>query len=220
MTAIEGRNWIYTIIDKLVLDGFNICRKNIQVIKFIDDNDCCGYMMFSDVDKYELAININLLRDSKLNFFNCVVYHELAHIIQYNEAVSNKLIKYNKEDNTIDIICDDVGYADSVVFDNFHHTSFWQSIVNEFNDRYKLVPKVKAFLPQDELDTFLKEIFMTNRKRTNDPLLEPVISGLTMDDMMNRDVKPEYQIKDLDEDNLINEDYIVKHDYRKLLGEK
>lgn len=61
---------------------------------------------------------------------------------------------------------------------------------------------------------------MTSRKRTNDPLLEPVISGLTMDDMMNRDVKPEYQIKDLDGDNLINEDYTVKHDYRELLDEK
>lgn len=65
-----------------------------------------------------------------------------------------------------------------------------------------------------------RDIKMTSRKRTNDPLLEPVISGLTMDDMMNRDVKPEYQIKDLDGDNLINEDYTVKHDYRELLDEK
>lgn len=78
-------------------------------------------MIYTEV--YRLGINKRLLKDGKLNYLKCVIYHELAHIIQYNEAVSRGIIKYNALEDCIDILSEDATVADDLVFDNFHHTA-------------------------------------------------------------------------------------------------
>ena len=79
-------------------------------------------MIYTEV--YKLGINKRLLKDGKLNYLKCAIYHELAHIIQYNEAVSRGIIKYNALEDCIDILSENATVADDLVFDNFHHTAF------------------------------------------------------------------------------------------------
>lgn len=194
MSEINYKSLIADLVNNLISAGFNIELSNISIINLTESRDFCGSVIFVDENKYKLTINRKLLKENKLNYLKCVLYHELAHIIQYNEAVARGLIRYNKEGNYIDIICEDSDLVDSLVFDNFHHTNFWQEIVDKINSLYNPIPKVVAYLAPVDLDKFLEGFFMDKRKRPNDPVVDYTISGLTLDDMMKYDVKPEYRI--------------------------
>lgn len=210
MSENEYKELVYSLIDQLAIDGFNITRDNIGKFEFISGNDSCGYTLFMTPTSYILAINKKLLNSDKLNFLKCTIYHELAHIIQHNEAVKNNIIKYNQADDIIEIICDNVYFADNLVFDNGRHTKFWFDIIKNLNTRYNIVPKITAYLSTEELERFLEEFFMNEKTRPNTPHIDYTISGLTIDDMMKYNVKSEYK------DTKINEDYVPQHEYRDL----
>ena len=90
MTEAYGKQLVFELVNNLIKNNFNIKKSNIGdiYIDFIEREGVCSYTVFMDTEVYKLGINKRLLKDGKLNYLKCAIYHELAHIIQYNEAVS------------------------------------------------------------------------------------------------------------------------------------
>lgn len=210
MTELEAINFINNIIKTLNKDGFLISLNDIAKITFAE-TDGAGGMTLAERRVYNLIFNNKLLQENKLPFLQCTIYHELAHVIQYNEAFDAKIIEFDEASNEIYSITINNELAINTIFGYSDHTLLWENIVKELNNRYNIRPPVVAYLSQADLQQFLEEFFMPNTLRKKAAHIDYTINGLTIDDMMRYNVK-----QDNTESGQVNEGYIVKHAYRDL----
>ncbi len=113
---------------------------------------------------------------------NCAIYHELIHAIQYNEAFSANIIRYNKVSDTIECITQNQELFYNVVYGFDDHTLFWYDMAKEISLKYNLMPKVTAYLSDEDLEKFLTEMFETKLIKKN-MHIDRTVGGLTLDEI-------------------------------------
>ena len=107
-------------VKKLSNNGFSINEHNVISCSFKPLSKDIGHFGVLDKFKYEIAISDRLARLKKLDFLKAALYHELAHVIQYNESFTAGFIVYNNG-----VIKSAEGkkiQANNAIFANFGHT--------------------------------------------------------------------------------------------------
>ena len=77
--------------------GFNIKPEDISKCELFNHDNDIGSTKVLGEHKFQLNINQQLCRENKTEFRKSLIYHELAHMIQYNEAFAQKVIVHNDE---------------------------------------------------------------------------------------------------------------------------
>lgn len=80
-------NFVKNAIKKLASKGFSINEHNVISCSFKPLGRAVGHFSILDKFKYKIVINDRLARLKKLDFLKTALYHELAHVMQYNEAL-------------------------------------------------------------------------------------------------------------------------------------
>lgn len=177
-----GISVFYNILAQLHTDGFNISRENINSVEFKDIAKDVGHFWLEDTKLYNFTFNSALLKPNKLRYLSCAIYHELIHAIQYNEAFLTNIIRYNKVADTIECITQNQDLFYNVVYGFDDHTLFWYDMAKKVNTKYNLIPKVTAYLSNEDLENFLMEMFEKKLTKKN-MHIDRTVGGLTLDEI-------------------------------------
>lgn len=118
----EALATIEECVDQLKNNNFNIKLSDIDKVNFFDSNYDLGECQVVGAKKYVLKLNNKLLYEHKIDYFKCAIYHELAHIIQYNEAFDYQIIAYDEAHNEVYSITSNKNLANSTIFEGDGHT--------------------------------------------------------------------------------------------------
>lgn len=184
--------------------GFNIKPEDIiECLLFSSDEDI-GFIRILGERKYQLNINQQLSKENKTDFRKSVIYHELAHIIQHNEAFDQNAITYSTEFKCAEALPGKEAIAYGAVFENNGHTAFWKDIVKEIQARISLKTPITAYADELTIEKMLEELFVREAKNYIDENgyfvhVDYVIGGLTMKDIEKYSDKVPTRIEDLRE---------------------
>ena len=226
LSISEALDTIEDCINQLKNNNFNIRLQDINKVDFFDNNYELGECQVVGTKKYVLKLNKKLLYKHKMDYFKCVIYHELAHVIQYNEAYDYHIIAYDEAHDEIYSITSNKNLANNTIFDGDGHTQLWLTIVKEINRLLKLDPRIRAYVSKDYLDKFLEETIMKPLYRKSSLHIDREISGFTvadLDDDSDDIGESSDSQEQLDFDKLrkyftdTDPNYVPDHSYRKLL---
>lgn len=193
---------------KLKLFGCNIDLLDINICKFEALDRTIGCVKIKTKHSYNISFNEKLQQDSKLDFLLCAIYHELCHIIQFNEAFDNNIIDFNEKTQEFIYKTENVDLLVNTVFGNCYHTVLWIDTAKQINNLVQLKVPIKDYLSEKELNKFLEEFFMKIPKRIKAPIIikDDIISGFTMDDIENnlykfKSVEPKEKQTTMDHDS-------------------
>lgn len=208
MASIMTTNDMLTLSRKFAQNlnnyGFNIKPEDIIKCKFFDSAEDIGSMKVLGEHKFQLNVNQQLCKENKTEFRKSLIYHELAHMIQYNEAFAQKVIKYDEElGNTVAVPGKDA-IAYGAVYDNFEHTAFWKDLVKEIQARIQFSVPITAYADELTIEKMLEELFVKEAKTYIDEKghlvhVDYVIGGLTLKDIEEYSDKIPTRIEDLRE---------------------
>lgn len=193
--------------------GCNIKIADLKTIKFADIGKDIANTNIVNKHSYNLVFNEKLNADKKYKFLICAIYHELCHIIQFNEVFDANLLDFDTENNEFVILTDNQDLITNTIFSNNYHTPLWYDIVKQVNNALRLDPPLKDYLTKIELDKFLEEFFMKIPKRIKGPIIitDTLVSGLTIDDLDN------YSFVETKSDLNETNNKEIDHSYRKWL---
>lgn len=221
LNEIELNQLVTEAINLLQKNNFNIKISDIVSTKFFDIGRTLGKLEIDGSHRYKLILNNKLARKKKLNFILCVIYHELCHAIQFNEAFDFNIIKYIVADKKVISNTPNKTLAINTIFGENYHTKLWDDIANDINAVVSSAIPIKAFVSDKELNTFLEAIFMKETKiaaafEMPAVVTDDIISGFTIETV------EQYNLKNL-EPKLQEHTATAlkpKHNYRKWLEDK
>lgn len=184
--------------------GFNITPENIAECRLFDNSSDIGSMKVLGEHKFQLNVNQQLCKENKTEFRKSLIYHELAHMIQYNEAFAQKVIKYDEKlGNTVAVPGKDA-IAYGAVYDNFGHTAFWKDLVKEIQAKIQFSVPITAYADELTIEKMLEELFVREAKNYVDEKghfvhVDYVVGGLTLSDMAKYSDKVPVRLEDLRE---------------------
>ena len=184
--------------------GFNIKPEDISKCELFDHNNDIGSTKVLGEHKFQLNINKQLCKENKTEFRKSLIYHELAHMIQYNEAFAQKVIAYNDEfGNTVPLPGKEA-IAYGAVYDNFGHTAFWKDLVKEIQTKVQFTVPITAYADEQTIEKMLEELFVREAKTYINEEghlvhVDYVIGGLTLADMIKYSDKVPVRTEDLRE---------------------
>ena len=208
MASIMTTNDMLTLSQKFAQNlnnyGFNIKPEDIIECKFFDSAEDIGFTRVLGEHSFQLNINQQLCKENKTEFRKSLIYHELAHMIQYNEAFAQKVIRYDEElGNTVAVPSKDA-IAYGAVYDNFGHTAFWRDIVKDIQVRVQFKVPITAYADELTIEKMLEELFVKEAKTYIDEKghlvhVDYVIGGLTLKVIEEYSDKIPTRIEDLRE---------------------
>ena len=218
LTDNELKRLVFEAIITLQNNNFNIQSTNLKDVYFSNLGEIVGKVDILDKNEYEIVLNRKLANDTKIDFLLCAIYHELCHIIQFNEAFDNDIIDFNKKAQSILNISINETLLKNTIFDFAFHSQLWEDIAKEINSKIKLTVPVKAFLSSVELNSFLEDFYMKNKPIFTAPatIIDYTISGLTINDIENFTGKS----KNSNINEQLVTDVALKHEYKKWLKEE
>lgn len=226
LSISEALGIIEDCVNQLKNNNFNIKLSDIDKIDFFDNNYELGECRVVGTKKYVLKLNKKLLYEHKIDYFKCVIYHELAHVIQYNEAYDYQIIAYDEVHDEVYSITSNKNLANNTIFDGDGHTQLWLTIAKEINHLLKLDPRIRAYVSKDYLDKFLEETIMKPLYRKSSLHIDREISGFTaadLDDDLDNIAESSDSQERRDFDKIrkyfieTDPNYVPDHSYRKLL---
>jgi hypothetical protein len=184
--------------------GFNIKPEDIIECKFFDSAEDIGFTRVLGEHNFQLNINQQLRKENKTEFRKSLIYHELAHMIQYNEAFAQKVIICNDEFGNTEALPGKEAIAYGAVYDNFGHTAFWRDIVKGIQARIQFKVPITAYADELTIEKMLEELFVKEAKTYIDEKghlvhVDYVIGGLTLKDIEEYSDKIPTRIEDLRE---------------------
>ena len=184
--------------------GFNVKSDDIVECKLFDDTRQIGYTEILGAHKFCLHINKKLCKENKTEFRKNVIYHELAHIIQYNEAFDQKVIKRNEQFGNTEPLPGKEALAHKVVYDNIGHTIFWRDLVKEIQARIQFALPIVDFANEFTIEKMLEELFVREAENyINEDghfvHVDYVIGGLSLADIEKYSDKVPVRTEDLRE---------------------
>jgi hypothetical protein len=184
--------------------GFNIKPEDIVECKFFDSAEDIGFTRVLGEHSFQLNINQQLSKENKTEFRKSLIYHELAHMIQYNEAFTQKVIICNNEFGNTEALPGKEAIAYGAVYDNFGHTAFWRDIVKDIQARIQFKVPITAYADELTIEKMLEELFVKEAKTYIDEKghlvhVDYVIGGLTLKDIEEYSDKIPTRLEDLRE---------------------
>ena len=203
-------------IIKLKTLGCNIDLADLKTCNFEAMGKTLGYVKIKAKHSYVVCFNEKLSQDSKIDFLLCAIYHELCHVIQFNEAFDNDIVDFDETTGEFIYKTENADLLINTVFGNCYHTSLWADTAKQINKLIPLKIQVKDYLSDEEISRFLEEIMLMKiPKRIKAPIIikDDVISGFTIDDIENNIYK-------FNPPEDIDNEAVMDHDsYRKWLKE-
>ena len=204
MTANDMLDFSKALARKLGKLDFSIEPENIVSCKLFNSDDTLGYTEVLDVHKFQLNVNKRLCKENKTDFRLNVVYHELAHIIQYNEAFAYGAIKINNQFKNTEAAPGYEQLAYNIIYYSDGHTMLWQDIVKDIQAKVGLTVPIISYADRQLTQKMLEELFMREAKNyiNEDGYFTHVdysISGFTVADIDNYSDKTPTNVEDLRE---------------------
>lgn len=204
MNAKDMLDFSRTLARKLSKLDFSIQPENIVSCELFSSDDTLGYTEVLDVHKFRLNINKRLCKENKTDFRLNVVYHELAHIIQYNEAFAFGVIKINKQFKNTEAVPGYEQLANNIIYHKDGHTMLWKDIVKDIQAKVSLAVPIISYADRQLIQKMLEELFMREAKNyiNEDGYFTHVdyaISGFTVADIDRYSDKIPTRIEDLRE---------------------
>lgn len=184
--------------------GFNIESNDIIACELFNDTRDIGYTEILGAHKFRLYINQKLTKENKTEFRKNVIYHELAHMIQYNEAFDQGIIKRNEQYGNTEPLPGKETIAYNAIYDNEGHTVYWKDLVKEIQARIQFAVPITSFASELTIEKMLEELFVREaRNYINEEghfvHVDYVIGGLTLADMEKYSDKIPVRVEDLRE---------------------
>ena len=184
--------------------GFNVDHNDIIGCELLDRNDTIGYAEVLGAHKFMLYVNKQLCKEGKTEYQKTLLYHELAHMIQYNEAFDQKVIIRDELDGHTEPLPGKATLAHNLVYDNLGHTPFWEDIVKDINMHVQFAVPITAYASKLTIEKMLEELFVKEARtyinsKGNLVHEDYVIGGLTLADMINYSDKIPVRTEDLRE---------------------
>lgn len=191
--------------------GFSIQPKNIISCELFDSINTLGYTEVLDKHKYCIHFNKKLCKEGKDEYRKNVIYHELAHIIQYNETFAIGAIIMDRELGGTKAVLGKENIAINAAYYNDGHTMLWRQLVKEIQEKIDFIIPIKEYADAKTLEKMLEELFVrTARNYINEKgnfvHVDYSISGLTVADIDKYSDKKPIRIEDLCE-ALAKEDF-------------
>ena len=204
MTANDMLNFSRTLARKLNNFGFSLQPEHIVSCKLFSSDDTLGYTEILGEHKFRLNINKRLCKENKTDFRLNVVYHELAHMVQYNEAFIFGVIKFNKQFNSTEPVPGHEQLANNIIYYSDGHTKLWQDIVKDIQAKVELKIPIIPYTNTQLIQKMLEELFMREAKNYINEEgyfthVDYAISGLTVTDIDKYSDKIPTRIEDLRE---------------------
>lgn len=121
---INIKELIYTCIDTLKNLGCNINKSDIEAIVYEDLNKDVGNLIVLNKHKYTIKLHSKLQEKNKYKFLICAIYHELCHIIQFNEVFDANILDFDAAINEFVCLTDNQNLLINTIFSNKYHTVF------------------------------------------------------------------------------------------------
>ena len=184
--------------------GFNLEPTDITECKLFSDTRQIGYTEILGAHKFCLYLNTKLCKENKTEFRKNVIYHELAHMIQYNEAFDQGVIMRNEPYGNTEPLPGKEVLANKVVYDNTGHTIFWKDLVKAIQARIQFAVPITDFASELTIEKMLEELFVREaenyvNENGNFVHVDYVIGGLSLVDMEKYSDKVPVRIEDLRE---------------------
>ena len=193
-----------TFAKKLNSYGFNINHNDIVGCELLDSDDNIGYAEVLGAHKFQLHVNKQLCKEGKTEYQKTLLYHELAHIIQYNEAFDQKVIRRDELNGNTEPLPGKEQLAYNLVYDNLGHTAFWEDIVKDIGIHVQFAVPITAYASKVTIEKMLEELFVKEARtyinnKGNLVHEDYVIGGLTLADMIKYSDKVPVRTEDLRE---------------------
>ena len=204
MTANDMLNFSRALARKLNNFGFSLQPEHIVSCELFNSDDTIGYTEILGEHKFRLNINKRLCKENKTDFRLNVVYHELAHMIQYNEAFIFGVIKFNKQFNNTEPVPGHEQLANNIIYYSDGHTKLWQDIVKDIQAKVGLKVPIIPYANTQLIQKMLEELFMREAKNYINEEgyfthVDYAISGFTVTDIDKYSDKIPTRIEDLRE---------------------
>lgn len=204
MTAKDMLNFSRILARKLSKFDFSIQPEHIISCELFSSDSTLGYTEVLGEHKFRLNINKRLCKENKTDFRLNVVYHELAHMIQYNEAFVFGAIKFNKQFKNTEAVPGYEQLADNIIYFDDGHTRLWRDIVKDIHAKVDLVLPIVAYANNQLIQKMLEELFMREAKNYINEEgyfthVDYAISGFTVADIDKYSDKVPTRIEDLRE---------------------
>lgn len=204
------KDFAINCIKKLKQIGCNIVADDLTFIDYFSSDTELGLLTILGKHKYKISINSKLAKQEKQNLFLSTLYHELCHIIQFNEAFDNNIIDFNSETKEIICISQNENLLINIIFgiDGSYHSDYWLQLAKEINQLLEINPPIVAWLNKKDLELFLKETFMKipNKLKTPLTIVDRIISDISIEELDNYDFSASQQ--EISEETLINKKVI------------
>jgi hypothetical protein len=204
MTAEDMLQLSKTLARKLSKIDFNIQPEHITDCRLFSSSTDLGYTEVLGVNKFRLNINKKLGKENKTDFRLNVLYHELAHIIQYNEAFAFGAIRFNQQFKNTEAVSGFERLADNIIYYDNGHTMLWRDIVKDLHTKVNLVLPIVPYANKHLIQKMLEELFMREAKNYINEEgyfthVDYAIGGLTVADIDKYSDKVPTRIEDLRE---------------------
>lgn len=183
---------------------FSIQPDNIVSCELFSGTDTFGYTEVLDKHKFCLYLNSKLCKEGKDEYRKNVIYHELAHMIQYNEAFVFGAITINKELGCTEPVEGKENIAHNAVYYNDGHTMLWRQLVKEIQAKIDFIIPITEFADKQTIEKMLEEFFVRAARnyineKGHSVHVDYSVSGLTIADIDKYSDKIPIRIKDLRE---------------------
>jgi hypothetical protein len=204
MTAKDMLDLSRTLAIKLSKLDFSIQPEHIVSCELFSSEDILGYTEVLDTHKFRLNINKRLCKENKTDFRLNVVYHELAHMIQYNEAFAFGVIKVNRQFKNTEAVPGYEQLANNIIYYDNGHTMLWRDIVKDIQAKVDLTVPIVSCASRQLIQKMLEELFMREAKNYINEEgyfthVDYAISGFTVADVDRYSDKVPTRIEDLRE---------------------
>jgi hypothetical protein len=207
---MELKDFAINCIKKLRQIGCNIIVDDLTSIDYFFSDTELGLLTILGKHKYKISINGKLSKQEKQSLLLNTLYHELCHIIQFNEAFDNNIIDFNNKTKEIVCVSQNENLLINVIFgiDGSYHSDYWLQLAKEINQLLKINPPIVAWLNKKDLDLFLKETFVKISDKLKTPLVivDRIISDISIEELDNYDFSTHQQA--ISEETLINKKVI------------
>lgn len=183
---------------------FNIEPNDIVECLLFDSDKDIGFTRVLGEHKFQLNINKQLCKENKTEFRKSVIYHELAHMIQYNEAFAFGAIIFNKQLGHTEPVKGKENIANNAIYYDFGHTILWRHIVKDITEYIDFKVPITDYASEQTIEKMLEELFVKTARNYVDENghlvhVDYVIGGLSLADMINYSDKISVCAKDLRE---------------------